>query len=144
MVTIRPMTIEDYETVIQLWHQTEGMSVRDADSRENIALYLDRNPDLSFVVISEGNIIGAVLVGTDGRRGYLQHLAVLPQFRGQRIGYQLISQSINALAKIGIPKTHLFVYDDNLNAQKFYEKLGWFPRDNIRMYSYNSSSNSNV
>ncbi|MFN3015890.1 GNAT family N-acetyltransferase [Vibrio coralliilyticus] len=144
MVTIRPMAIEDYDAVIRLWLQTEGMSVRDADSRENIALYLDRNPDLSFVAISEGNIIGAVLVGTDGRRGYLQHLAVLPQFRGQRIGYQLISQSINALAKIGIPKTHLFVYDDNLNAQKFYEKLGWFPRDNIRMYSYNSSSNSNV
>ncbi|MCM5508008.1 MULTISPECIES: GNAT family N-acetyltransferase [Vibrio] len=144
MVTIRPMTIEDYDAVIRLWLQTEGMSVRDADSRENIALYLDRNPNLSFVAISEGNIIGAVLVGTDGRRGYLQHLAVLPQFRGQRIGYQLISQSINALAKIGIPKTHLFVYDDNLNAQKFYEKLGWFPRDNIRMYSYNSSSNSNV
>ncbi|WP_281629484.1 GNAT family N-acetyltransferase [Vibrio sp. St2] len=144
MVTIRPMTIEDYDAVIRLWLQTEGMSVRDADSRENIALYLDRNPNLSFVAISEGNIIGAVLVGTDGRRGYLQHLAVLPQFRGQRIGYQLISQSINALAKIGIPKTHLFVYDDNLNAQKFYEKLGWFPRDNIRMYSYNSSRNSNV
>ncbi|ARC94206.1 GNAT family N-acetyltransferase [Vibrio coralliilyticus] len=144
MVTIRPMAIEDYDAVIRLWLQTEGMSVRDADSRENIALYLDRNPDLSFVAISEGNIIGAVLVGTDGRRGYLQHLAVLPQFRGQRIGYQLISQSINALANIGIPKTHLFVYDDNLNAQKFYEKLGWFPRDNIRMYSYNSSSNSNV
>ncbi|NRF24188.1 GNAT family N-acetyltransferase [Vibrio coralliilyticus] len=144
MVTIRPMTIEDYEAVIRVWLQTEGMSVRDADSRENIALYLDRNPDLSFVAISEGNIIGAVLVGTDRRRGYLQHLAVLPQFRGQRIGYQLISQSINALAKIGIPKTHLFVYDDNLNAQKLYEKLGWYPRDNIRMYSYNSSSNSNV
>ncbi|NOH53503.1 GNAT family N-acetyltransferase [Vibrio coralliilyticus] len=144
MVTIRPMAIEDYDVVIRLWLQTEGMSVRDADSRENIALYLDRNPDLSFVAISESNIIGAVLVGTDGRRGYLQHLAVLPQFRGQRIGYQLISQSINALANIGIPKTHLFVYDDNLNAQKFYEKLGWFPRDNIRMYSYNSSSNSNV
>jgi ribosomal protein S18 acetylase RimI-like enzyme len=144
LVTIRPMTIEDYDAVIRLWLQTEGMSVRDADSRENIALYLDRNPDLSFVAISESNIIGAVLVGTDGRRGYLQHLAVLPQFRGQRIGYQLISQSINALANIGIPKTHLFVYDDNLNAQKFYEKLGWFPRDNIRMYSYNSSSNSNV
>lgn len=143
-MTIRPMTIEDYDAVIRLWLQTEGMSVRDADSRENIALYLDRNPDLSFVAISEGNIIGAVLVGTDGRRGYLQHLAVLPQFRGQRIGYQLISQSINALANIGIPKTHLFVYDDNLNAQKFYEKLGWFPRDNIRMYSYNSSRNSNV
>nr|WP_216603091.1 GNAT family N-acetyltransferase [Vibrio coralliilyticus] len=138
------MAIEDYDVVIRLWLQTEGMSVRDADSRENIALYLDRNPDLSFVAISESNIIGAVLVGTDGRRGYLQHLAVLPQFRGQRIGYQLISQSINALANIGIPKTHLFVYDDNLNAQKFYEKLGWFPRDNIRMYSYNSSSNSNV
>ncbi|MFS1430561.1 GNAT family N-acetyltransferase, partial [Vibrio splendidus] len=76
MVNIREMAISDYDSVIALWCQTEGMSIRDADSKESIASYLDRNPGLSFVAESNNEIIGAVLVGTDGRRGYLQHLAV--------------------------------------------------------------------
>nr|WP_275665490.1 GNAT family N-acetyltransferase [Vibrio sp. Isolate33] len=138
------MLIEDYESVINLWCQTEGMSIRDADSKESIASYLERNAGLSFVAESNDTIVGAVLVGTDGRRGYLQHLAVDTNFRGQKLGCQLVSEAVNALAGLGIPKTHLFVYNDNINAQQFYEKLGWFPRDEVRMYSYNSSSNNNV
>ncbi|WP_299138813.1 GNAT family N-acetyltransferase [uncultured Vibrio sp.] len=144
MVKIREMHIEDYESVIYLWCQTEGMSIRDADSKESIASYLERNSGLSFVAESNKTIVGAVLVGTDGRRGYLQHLAVDTNFRGQKLGCQLVSEAVNALAGLGIPKTHLFVYNDNINAQQFYEKLGWFPRDEVRMYSYNSSSNNNV
>ncbi|GAB7228304.1 GNAT family N-acetyltransferase [Vibrio rotiferianus] len=144
MVKIREMDIADYDDVIKLWGQTEGMSLRDADSKESINNYLIRNPNLSFVAVSANEIVGAVLVGTDGRRGYLQHLAVCSNFRGKNLGRELVSQAINALANVGVPKTHLFVYNENVNAQQFYEKLGWFPRDEVRMYSYNSSSNNNV
>lgn len=144
MVKIREMDIADYDDVIKLWGQTEGMSIRDADSKESINNYLIRNPNLSFVAVSANEIVGAVLVGTDGRRGYLQHLAVCSNFRGKNLGRELVSQAINALANVGVPKTHLFVYNENVNAQQFYEKLGWFPRDEVRMYSYNSSSNNNV
>ncbi len=144
MVIFREMQVSDYDDVINLWQLTESMSLRDCDSRESIGFYLERNPSLSYVALDQGKVIGAVLVGTDGRRGYLQHLAVLAEYRGQKIGYQLVDKSITALAAIGIAKTHLFVYQSNLNAQGFYEKLGWFPRDEIRMYSYNSSNNENV
>ncbi|MBE3783164.1 GNAT family N-acetyltransferase [Vibrio parahaemolyticus] len=144
MVKIREMDIADYDDVIKLWGQTEGMSLRDADSKESINNYLLRNPNLSFVAVSANEIVGAVLVGTDGRRGYLQHLAVSSNFRGKNLGRELVSQAISALANVGVPKTHLFVYNENVNAQQFYEKLGWFPRDEVRMYSYNSSSNNNV
>ncbi|HCG8547386.1 TPA: GNAT family N-acetyltransferase [Vibrio parahaemolyticus] len=144
MVKIREMDIADYDDVIKLWGQTEGMSLRDADSKERINNYLIRNPNLSFVAVSANEIVGAVLVGTDGRRGYLQHLAVSSNFRGKNLGRELVSQAISALANVGVPKTHLFVYNENVNAQQFYEKLGWFPRDEVRMYSYNSSSNNNV
>ncbi|AEX24578.1 GNAT family N-acetyltransferase [Vibrio sp. EJY3] len=144
MVKIREMDIADYDDVIKLWGQTEGMSLRDADSKESINNYLTRNPNLSFVAVSANEIVGAVLVGTDGRRGYLQHLAVSANFRGKNLGRELVSQAISALANVGVPKTHLFVYNENVNAQQFYEKLGWFPRDEVRMYSYNSSSNNNV
>ncbi len=144
MVKIREMDIADYDDVIKLWGQNEGMSLRDADSKESINNYLIRNPNLSFVAVSANEIVGAVLVGTDGRRGYLQHLAVSSNFRGKSLGRELVSQAISALANVGVPKTHLFVYNENVNAQQFYEKLGWFPRDEVRMYSYNSSSNNNV
>lgn len=144
MVKTREMEIADYDEVIALWGQTEGMSIRDADSRESIAIYLKRNPELSFVAEINNEIVGAVLVGTDGRRGYLQHLAVSSNFRGRKLGRELVDQAVRSLAKIGVPKTHLFVYNDNVNAQQFYERLGWFARDEVRMYSFNSSSNSNV
>ncbi|HGZ7315336.1 TPA: GNAT family N-acetyltransferase [Vibrio parahaemolyticus] len=144
MIKIREMDIADYEEVIKLWGHTEGMSLRDADSKESTNNYLIRNPNLSFVAVSADEIVGAVLVGTDGRRGYLQHLAVSSNYRGKNLGRELVSQAISALANVGVPKTHLFVYNENVNAQQFYEKLGWFPRDEVRMYSYNSSSNNNV
>ena len=144
MTRIREMDISDYPQVIKLWTGTEAMLLRDADSQQNIAKYLDRNPGLSFVALSDESIIGAILVGTDGRRGYIQHLAVNTHYRGQGIGAQLISSAIHALEKQGIAKTHLFVANDNLDAQGFYEKLGWFPRDEVRMFSYNSSSLNNV
>ncbi len=73
---IREMHISDYSQVIGLWSTTEAMLLRDADSKENIGKYLKRNPNLSFVALDGDKIIGAILVGTDGRRGYVQHLAV--------------------------------------------------------------------
>ena len=144
VINIREMCIADYDSVIILWCETEGMSIRDADSKQSIAAYLERNPGLSFVAESKQGVVGAVLVGTDGRRGYLQHLAVSTEFRGQKLGCKLITEAVNALAGVGFPKTLLFVYNDNIKAQKFYEKLGWFPRDEVRMYSFNSSGNINA
>lgn len=138
------MKISDYDSVINLWRQTENLSLRDADSKQSIESYLNRNSGLSFVALSGDKIIGAVLVGTDGRRGYLQHLAVSSEFRGQKIGKVLVEKSVDSLAAISVSKMHFFVHSNNVNAQGFYEKLGWFPRDEIRMYSFNNSSNNNV
>lgn len=144
MAVIREMDICDYDAVIRLWGQTEHMSLRDADSKNSIELYLQRNPGLSFVALVNSEVIGAVLVGTDGRRGYLQHLAVSAECRGQGVGRTLVAASVSALAAMGIAKTHLFVYSDNVKAQTFYEKSGWFLRDDVRMYSFNCSANDNV
>ncbi|MEZ9060198.1 GNAT family N-acetyltransferase [Vibrio pelagius] len=138
------MDISDYQQVMNLWSETEGMQLREADSEENIGKYLERNPNLSFVALQEDQIVGAILVGTDGRRGYIQHLAVSKACRGQGLGAKLISNAVDALSSIGIAKTHLFVINDNLNAQAFYENIGWHPRDEIRMFSFNASNVGNI
>ncbi|OOF32249.1 GNAT family N-acetyltransferase [Salinivibrio proteolyticus] len=144
LAVIREMDISDYPQVIELWSETEAMLLRDADSIENIGKYLKRNPNLSFVALDGDKVVGAILVGTDGRRGYVQHLAVNSNCRGQGIGAKLISSAVEALSKVGIAKTHLFVANENINAQSFYEKLGWFSRDEVRMFSFNSSNSGNV
>lgn len=141
---LREMDISDYQQVMNLWSETEGMQLREADSEENIGKYLERNPNLSFVALQEDQIVGAILVGTDGRRGYIQHLAVSKACRGQGLGAKLISNAVDALSSIGIAKTHLFVINDNLNAQAFYENIGWHPRDEIRMFSFNASNVGNI
>lgn len=144
MLLIREMTISDYQEVISLWRRSQGMTLRDADSKENIEAYLARNQGLSFVAVDSNVIVGAVLAGTDGRRGYLQHLTVSLGHQSKGIGRQLVESVVCALDRYGISKTHLFVHDSNKNAQQFYQKMGWFPRDEVRMFSYNSSLNVEV
>ncbi|MBY6196647.1 GNAT family N-acetyltransferase [Vibrio hangzhouensis] len=138
------MQVSDYDNVMALWQQTEHMLIREADSRENITLYLDKNPNMSFVAQQHGKIIGAVLAGTDGRRGYLQHLAVDAEHRGQRIGKSLVERVTQSFAQIGISKTHLFVNTDNEQAQQFYQSMGWEVRKEVKMYSFNASANLDI
>ncbi|MGR5175129.1 GNAT family N-acetyltransferase [Vibrio parahaemolyticus] len=138
------MQVSDYDNVMALWQQTEHMLIREADSQENIMLYLDKNPNMSFVAQQHGKIIGAVLAGTDGRRGYLQHLAVDSEHRGQRIGKSLVEKVTQSFAQIGISKTHLFVNTDNEQAQQFYQSMGWEVRKEVKMYSFNASANLDI
>ncbi len=143
MIT-REITIADYDGLIELFTRTPGVTVRDTDSKLATEKYLQRNPGLNFIVVKGDIIIGCVMSGHDGRRGYLQHLIVDEQYRNQGIGEHLFKQCINALQKIGIEKTHIFVFKDNNIANSFWPKHGWQIRDDLNMYSYNASSNPNA
>jgi ribosomal protein S18 acetylase RimI-like enzyme len=143
-MNIREMTIRDYDEIIELFRNTPGISVREADSRDATEAYLKRNPSLSFVAVGDSKVIGCIMGGHDGRRGYLQHLVVLPEYRNQGIGEKLFMACITALQKIGISKTHIFVFKTNDLANKFWPDKGWILREEINMYSFNSSSNENA
>jgi N-acetylglutamate synthase len=132
---IRLMTIQDYDQMLNLWGQTTGIGLSDADSRENIEKYLKRNEGLSFVCTTENQIIGTILCGHDGRRGYIYHLAVKHDSRTQGVGNKLVLTSLEQLRQRGIPKCHLFLFDDNEIAIGFYEKTGWNRRHNLLIYS---------
>ena len=93
---IREMTSEDYDAVYALWQATEGLGLSDADSREAIARYLERNPGLSFIAVENEELLGTVLCGHDGRRGYLHHLAVARSHRGQGLGRRLAQRALAA------------------------------------------------
>ncbi|MFJ2682402.1 GNAT family N-acetyltransferase [Pseudomonas sp. NPDC087342] len=144
MFTLRVMTLDDYEAVIDLMKRTPGVSFRDADSRESTAKYLERNPGLSFVAEVEGVIGACVMCGHDGRRGYLQHLVVLPQHRRQGIANALVARCLSSLEALGILKCHLDVFKTNEAAAKYWHSQGWQLRTDIDRYSFTRLGDENA
>jgi N-acetylglutamate synthase len=134
-VHIVKFTIKDYKKVIALWQSCEGIGLSSADSKDCLHAYLKRNSGMSFVARYEKEVIGAVLCGHDGRRGYLHHLAVHPDYRNQGIGRALVEKCILALQSIGIQKCHLFIMNSNATGIRFWEKIGWSRRDDIGVVS---------
>ena len=124
-MNIRIMTINDYEAVYSLWMSCKGMGLNNLDdSKEGIERFLKRNPETCFVA-EEDSITGVIMAGNDGRRGYIYHTAVKPEFRKQKIASRLVEASMNALGKLGINKVALVVFEKNETGNRFWEKQGF-------------------
>ena len=134
-ITFREMRIEDFPPVIQLWQNTEGIGLSSSDSKENFEYFLGRNPNLSFIVLDGKCLAGAVMCGHDGRRGFIYHLAVDKKYRHQGVGRKLVEYCLNGLKKVKIEKCHVMVLEFNENGQKFWQKMGWEERTDIKMMS---------
>ena len=129
-------TMADYIEVYKLWDGMPGIGMSSADSEEAIAKYLARNPGFSMVARMDGKVVGAVLGGHDGRRGYLQHLAVASEARHHGIGKTMVEKCLTALAAEGIRRCHIFVFSDNETGLGFWEAAGWFRRDELLIMSH--------
>ncbi|MDQ7096103.1 GNAT family N-acetyltransferase [Desulfosporosinus sp. PR] len=141
---IRVMSIEDYDEVYQLWTSTEGMGMRSLDdSPAGIEKFLRRNPTTNYVAQIENRIIGVILCGHDGRRGYIYHTAVRPDFRGKGIGKALVKAAASALRLEGINKVALVVFAANDLGNKFWESIGFIKRSDL-MYRNLSINDMNV
>ena len=129
---IFPMTIADYDDVYGLWTNTPGMGLNNLDdSIEGIGKYLERNPNTCFVAREEGKLIGVILSGNDGRRGFIYHTAVALSERNKGIGKRLVEKAISALRKEGINKIALVVFENNNIGNGFWEKLGFNKRNDL-------------
>ena len=135
----RPLSDDDLGAVSTLLAETEGVSVRGADSPEALKCYLERNPGLSVAAIDDDAVVGFVLCGHDGRRGYLHHLVVQPEHRGRGIAREMVSICMKALEGLGIYKTHVDVFVSNEEARAVWRRLGWTERNEISRFSYISA-----
>ena len=132
MIQIRGMTAADYDSVYDLWLHTPGMGLNTTDdSREGIEKYLRRNPTTCFVAEEDGRIIGVILSGHDGRRGYIYHTAVPSDCRGRGIGRQLVDHAMAALEAEDIHKVALVAFRKNGIGNGFWEKIGFFEREDL-------------
>jgi ribosomal protein S18 acetylase RimI-like enzyme len=129
---IRVMTIDDYDMVYQLWLNTPGMGLNHIDdSKKGIHKYLLRNPHTSFVAIENNQIIGVIMSGHDGRRGFIYHLSVATHQRHKGIGSTLLQSAMDALEYEGIHKVALVTFADNQVGNQFWEKNGFIIRDDL-------------
>ena len=129
---IRKMQISDYDEVYELWVSCTGMGLNNLDdSRDGIDKFIKRNPDTCFVAEKGNKLIGVILAGNDGRRGYIYHTAVNAQYRKQGIARRLVENAMEELKKCGITKTALVVFDRNEGGNAFWEKLGFTERTDL-------------
>ena len=135
---IRPMTIDDYDEVFEMWQTTSRRALSAADERDQMERYLRRNEGMSQVAVVDGKIVGTVLAGHDGRRGFIHHMAVLPEYRRRRIGHSLAEKAIEKIRAEGIDKTHIFSYQNNEIGQNFWRDFGFEKRDDVFVYSYDN------
>jgi ribosomal protein S18 acetylase RimI-like enzyme len=124
-----------YEDVISIWRKA-GISVGSTDTRKEIQRMLKRNPDLFLIGRLNEKVIGVVMGGFDGRRGYIHHLAVKPDYQKKGYGKMLIEELITRFYKMRIHKVHLFIEKDNKKVINFYLNVGCELRDDLIMMSY--------
>jgi N-acetylglutamate synthase len=126
------MTIEDYEEVINLWKNTPGMGLNNLDdSKEGISLYLNKNPNTCFIAKEDNKIVGVILSGHDGRRGFIYHTTVAASQRRKGIGKKLVDLALSSLSEEGINKVALVVFNENELGNKFWEDIGFKERTDL-------------
>lgn len=129
---IVPFDLKKYDEVYALWMRTKNMGFNNVDdSFDGIKKLVMKNPLTCFMAEENGKIIGTVLAGNDGRRGYVYHLCVDENFRKQGIGKKLMDTMIDGMKKEGISKVALVVFAYNDSANAFYEKIGFIKRDDL-------------
>jgi len=131
-MNIETMTMDHYDSVYALWISTPGMGLNNLDdSREGIQKYLERNPSTCFVAVEQGRVVGVILSGHDGRRGFIYHTAVAVADRGKGIGRTLVERALAALRVEGINKVALVVYGNNNIGNGFWEALRFDSRSDL-------------
>ncbi|MBR3493816.1 MAG: GNAT family N-acetyltransferase [Clostridia bacterium] len=130
------MTVADYDSVRRLWLTIRGFGIRALDdSREEIERFIERNPTTSVVAVADGEIVGSILCGSDGRQGSLYHVCVAKQYRRRGIGTRMVAYCMNQLRDMGINKVTLIAFKSNDAGNAFWKTIGWTCSD-VNYYEF--------
>ena len=125
-VDIRPFDRADAEAVVALW-RAAGLTRPWNDPHQDIERKLSVQPELFLVAMDVDAVIGSVMAGYDGHRGWLYYLASDPARRGEGIARALVAAAEERLLAMGCPKVQLMVRPENEAARGFYAALGYAP-----------------
>ncbi len=134
-MNIEKFKIEHYDEVAELWRKA-GIELGSSDSIDEVTRVLNRNPDLFLIGKVQEKVIAVVMGAFDGRRGYVHHLAIDPDYQKKKYGKMMMDELIERFRKKKVHKIHLFIEKYNKEVVDFYRKLGWEVRDDLIMMSF--------
>ena len=129
---IREFKIDEYPTVRDLW-QAAGLILRPGDDLDGFKLKLQRDADLFLVAEQDDEIVGSVIGGWDGRRGWIYHLAVKPEHQGKGIGVGLVREVEKRLVAKGAKKVNAQVSKSNERSSQFFKVIGYEAQPDLMM-----------
>lgn len=130
---IRSFRRTDTDAVVALW-EAAGLTRPWNDPRKDIERKLAVQPELFIVAEDEhGRIVGCVMAGYDGHRGWMNYLATRPDARGEGIGRALVEHTERSLSDLGCPKVNLQVRTSNAGVVEFYRHLGYEVDDTVAL-----------
>lgn len=142
MVTIRPMEQTDIPAALRVWQETSGRA-RPVDTHDGLVRYVEHNPGLCQVAVQGDDMIGVLVGGHDGRRGFLHHVGVLAPVRRHGVGRALVDCYLAGLREQGILRLHLLIRQSNAAGLRFWKAYGCRERANTVVISLVLTTNAN-
>lgn len=138
--SIRSLTIDDYDRMVRLWLDA-GLTFRPKgrDSREMLEVEMSRDYCAFFGLFVEQRMVGVAIANWDGRRGWVNRVAVHPDFRGQRLASKLIDKCEEFLRECGALVICALIEDPNLPSMSAFEHAGYSCLDEIKYFSKRKS-----
>jgi len=132
VIKIRPFQPEDEEAVISLWQRCDLIRPWN-DPRKDIRRKLRVRPDLFLVGVLEGQIVASVMAGYEGHRGWINYLAVAPEYQRRGFARAIVAEAERLLRDCGCPKINLLIRTGNQGVIEFYRRLGYLVDDVVSM-----------
>lgn len=129
---IRKFQETDEDAVVALWSAC-GLVVPQNDPHRDIARKVADSPELFLVAECAGRLIGSCMAGYEGHRGWINYLAVHPDFQRQGLATRLMAEAQEALSRLGCPKINLQIRKSNPTVRAFYESIGFAEDEVISM-----------
>lgn len=130
---VRPYTREDFAGLDALWREAFPNDPPRNRAEQSVPTKLAMNDDLLFVAVEDGTVIGSIMAGYDGHRGWLYSVAVRKSAKRRGIGTALVQTAEAALRRLGCCKINLQVRSTNAAVIEFYKGLGFSVEDHISM-----------
>ena len=131
-IEIREYEERDRRGVVQLWEVCDLTRAWNDPDRD-IDRKIDHADEMFLVAVRSGRPVGTVMAGYDGHRGWVNYLAVDPDERGDHLGNRLMAEAERRLNALGCAKINLQIRRTNLEAQAFYDRLGYLEDDVVSM-----------
>jgi ribosomal protein S18 acetylase RimI-like enzyme len=133
---IRRLTIDDYPAIVQLWSKAGlPFKSRGRDSREAIASQMDASPDFFLGAFQDDHLVGVAILSCDKRKGWINRLAIEPDFRRRGVAKALVAESEKTLGKCGVRIFCVLIEGDNTASKKLFKDCGYVEHRDIVYFS---------